>query len=70
MQIEVLPVIGAAGATYDAHVPVLVEPDATQLELAPLSVKLYNVPFLLLPLRSFNVVTAVLLPPAIPWLKL
>ncbi len=70
MHIEVVPVIGAVGATNAAHVPVLVEPEATQFEVNPVRPKLFKVPSLpLLPLASVKVVTPALFEFTFPWLK-
>jgi hypothetical protein len=43
---------------------------ATQLDVDPVKAKLVNVPLLPLLVPSFNVVKPVLVPPAVPWLKL
>ena len=51
-------------------VPVITPPGATQFEEAPDSAKLFSVPLLPFPLASVRVVTALLLLPANPWLKL
>ena len=51
-------------------VPVVTPPVAIQLEVAPVSAKLTNVPVLLLPLASVKLVIAVFVPAAVPWLNL
>ncbi len=57
IQILFCPVIGAAELLNRVYVPVLVKPEATQLEFVPYKVKFFSSPFLLFPLKSRRMVS-------------
>ena len=61
--------MGAVGGLKLVQVPVFVEPDAVQFELAPVRAKSLSCPSLPFPLASTSVVTELLLASTNPWLK-